>query len=310
MAAASRGGARYRSMLYVPGHKPDWMLKAEGYDADALLFDLEDAVPLESKELARVSAAEALARPTDRGRFVRVNAWGSGFLLADLDAVVRPGLTGVFLPKTAEPSDVIAIDRILTELEVDRGLTPGSIEISPICETAEGVYRHYEICLATPRIRRAGTVGHAVSGDLTHALGVTSSTEEATEALHFTVRSGLEARAVGIEHIIGGMTAVIDDLDLVRRVALRARAVGATCATVIHPAHVPIVNEVFSPSDDEVRRARELVVAMAEALERGDAAARYDGRMIDYAQVRSGQDLLELARSLGMDVGEVPDVHI
>jgi citrate lyase subunit beta/citryl-CoA lyase len=104
------------------------------------------------------------------------------------------------------------------------------------------------------------------------------------------------------------MVAQIDDLGLVRRVAARAKRMGGTGAMAIHPSHVPILNEVYGPAGEEIARARETIVAMAEAVARGDAAVRLRGAMVDHAHVAAARELLDRARSMGIDVGDVPRV--
>lgn len=314
MAPRLRGGARYRSILYVPASRPDRIEKARRSGADAVLIDLEDSVAPTAKAVARQTARAVLddtvAHP-DPAIFVRVNPWGSGLLAADVRAVLAPGLCGIFLPKVSEPAEITALDLLLGELEREAGLRAGSVEISPICETAAGMHGHFGICGASTRIRRTGMVGFAIGGDNTAAVGVLPSSPEFSEMLPFNVRSGLEARAVGIEHVLGGMTGVVGDLDLVRRMAERARAYGANGSTIIHPSHVSIVNEVFTPSSEEVERARATIISLASAVsEAGAAAARLDDAMIDYAHGRAAVDLLASARRFGVPVAPVPDLAI
>src|SRR5579871_4612438 len=128
MRQAVRKGTPYRSMLFVPAHKLDWMRRAPRFEADALIFDLEDSVPVDGKQAAREAVVTVLDEFVDApfGKFVRVNAWRTGHLLADVSAIVRPGLTGIMLPKTEEPSDVTALDRLIGELELERSLDPES----------------------------------------------------------------------------------------------------------------------------------------------------------------------------------------
>jgi citrate lyase subunit beta/citryl-CoA lyase len=106
------------------------------------------------------------------------------------------------------------------------------------------------------------------------------------------------------------MTSTVDDLDLVRKVAMRYRSLGATGSTAIHPSHVPIHNEVFSPSPAEIEEARSILEAMAGAVAAGEAATRLGGVMIDYAHVRTSLRVVEHARELGIDVGDLPDVRV
>ena len=245
------------------------------------------------------------------GRFVRVNGWRTGNLLGDLTSVVCAGLDGAMLPKTEDVEDVVGLDLLLGELEMERGLPVGRIEIVPLCETARGMYMHYEICMASERIRRSGGGGGMPpGGDGTRALGLHLTSEDGYESLFANGRGNLEARAAGVTQIMGGMTTKLNDLDLVRRLMVRSKSLGASGALAIHPSHIPVLNEVFSPTREEIAEAQEVIRVMKSAVARGDAAVRLGDRMVDYAHVRSALDLLRLAQGFGLDAGEIPEMAI
>jgi citrate lyase subunit beta/citryl-CoA lyase len=291
-------------MMFVPGHRGDWLRKAPKYGSDALIFDLEDAVPQDRKAEGRAEASAALRELADApvALFVRLNAWGTGRLPEDLDAVVGPGLDGVMLPKTALPKDVEELDRELTARERAAGLPEGRIEILPLMETALSMYRNYDILVASDRIRRAGGGGSAVpNGDSIRAIGC-EWTEEGLETLYVNSKMILEARAAGIEHILGGMSSFVDDLDFVRRALMAARQLGANSSLCIHPSHIPIIHEVYTPSTDAVQKAQDIIEAMGDAIASGLSAVRWKDEMIDYAQVRHSVDLLGRAQQAGIDV--------
>jgi citrate lyase subunit beta/citryl-CoA lyase len=313
MADHFRPARCFRSFLFVPGNRPAWMAKAPKYGADALIFDLEDSVPIVEKVAARALVAQAVDELSgwSGGRFVRVNAWRTGLLISDLLAVVRPGLTGILLPKPDDESEIVALDLVLGELEIERGLD--SIEIIPVLETPRALYRVFQICAASERVLRVTGVGGSdiTGGDLTRALGVPMEGSVLTEMLHLNSRGILEARAAGVKEILNGSTSDLGDMDKVRSVALQAKRMAATGTMVIHPSHVAIVNEVFSPSAQEIAEAAALLRTMADAIDiSATAASTHNGRMVDYAHVRSSLELLDRARSLGLDVGEIPDVKV
>ncbi len=313
MADHFRPASSLRSFLFVPGNRPSWMVKAPKYGPDALIFDLEDSVPISEKVAARACIRDAIDQLSEwsGGRFVRVNPWGSGLLVSDLLAVVRPGLTGVLLPKAQDETEVVALDLLLDELEIERGLR--GIEIIPVLETPRALYRVFQICEASERVLRVTGVGGSDirGGDLTRALGVPIEGDVLAEMLHLNSRGILEARAAGVKEILNGSTSDLGDMDKVRSVAQQAKRMAATGTMVIHPSHVPIVNEVFSPSPAEIALARSLLETMADAIANsGTAASTHNGRMVDYAHVRSSVELLERATSLGLDVGEVPVVEV
>ncbi|KRP98764.1 hypothetical protein AOQ72_16830 [Bradyrhizobium yuanmingense] len=297
-------------MLFVPGNKLDWMLKAPKYGSDALILDLEDSVAVPEKPEARKAVRQAITELCSKsiGRFVRLNAWRTGFLIEDITAVAVPGLDGVILPKAEGPEDVAALDLVLGEIEASRGLPPGGIEICPYAETASGLYKFYDICMASQRIKRAGGVtGPGPGGDMSRSLGLRLG-EGATEALIFGAYSLLQARAAGITQIEGGMTGKLDDLQLVRTIAEKSKQLGASFASVIHPSHIPVINEVYSPSQSEIDDARGIVSTFTEATARGEAAIRYKSMLIDYANARGALDVLKKAEAFGIDVGTIPSI--
>ncbi|OCK57087.1 hypothetical protein LMTR3_21220 [Bradyrhizobium sp. LMTR 3] len=300
-------------MLYVPGHKLDWMLKAPKYGADALMFDLEDSVELTQKAGARNAIAAAIKelRTGPFGRFVRLNSWRTGRLLDDLNAVVIDGLDGVALAKTEDPEEIAALDLVLGDLERSRGLPVGRIEICPQAETAVAKYRMYHLCTASQRVKRAGCSGAPTpGGDGARSLGLQLD-DLAEDGISFGAYSVLQARAAGIIHVEGAMTATLDDLELVRRIGERCKRMGASWASAVHPNHIPVINEIYSPSQDEINEACDILSAVAEATARGEAAVRYKSTMmLDYAHVRSAMEVLKKAQAAGIDVGNVANVEL
>ena len=305
-----RPAPTYRSLLFVPGGNLEWMLKAPKYGADALILDLEDSVAVDDKARARSLVSRAVAEmPPGPALFIRVNAMGAG-AHRDVLETFAGRVAGYVLPKTDGVHHIHALDLLLAEMEAESGLAIGRTEIVPLPETARGFHSLFEICASSARIRRAPGGPSAVpGGDAAHALGVEVG-DEGHEMLYFAASATTAIRAAGVTEVLGGMTTRIDDLDLARRVAIRARTMGSTGGMAIHPSHVPILNQVFAPSSGDIEAARAIVVAMAAAAGDGSGAIRHNGAMIDYAHIRSSLDVLERARRLGLDVGDVPDVEL
>jgi citrate lyase subunit beta/citryl-CoA lyase len=302
-----------RSLLFIPGHKLDWMIKAPKYGADALIFDLEDSVAPDRKRDARAACADALQRlrGEDVRLFVRVNDWASGELVEDVLAVVEPRLNGVVLPKVDAPSQVAALDLLLSDAEIRLGLPRFSIEILPLAETALAVERFSEICTASPRIGRiVGVSGltPGMPGDLLRSLGL-EATESGEESLYANGRFVVAARAAGVEHVLGGMTVDIANIQLLRRSLLRARQLGASGSMAIHPNHIPEIHAVFTPTVEALERAAGILNALAAAALSGDAAARYDGRMVDRAHALASYAVLARAEQCGLTVPEHPSAY-
>jgi citrate lyase subunit beta/citryl-CoA lyase len=241
---------------------------------------------------------------------VRLNGWGTGQLVADLDAVVLAGVDGVALAKTSSPDDVLALDRALTELELARGLPAGAIEILPMPETAYAMLHRYECLAASKRCRRAtGVSGSAPGGDYYRATGY-EWRRDGLESLANSTTGALEARAAGIENVLCGPVTEIDDLNYVREVLTRGRELGANGALLIHPSHVAVAHDVYSPTPEQIDEAVAIMRAMAGAVDEGRAAVRLHGMMVDYAHVRTSLDLLELAEEAGLEVPEYPVIDV
>jgi citrate lyase subunit beta / citryl-CoA lyase len=164
-----------RSLLFVPGDAVERLPKALASSADAVIQDLEDAVPLARKEEARRATAASLgATSGNPRRFVRVNARETPFCWDDLHAVIAPGLNGIVLPKCEDPAALAGVAWVVTELERARGMEPGGVEIIPLIESAAGIESVEAIARATPRIRRL-TFGAV---DLSTELGLEIDSEE------------------------------------------------------------------------------------------------------------------------------------
>lgn len=283
-----------RSLLFLPAHRIEWVRKLERTMPDAVILDLEDAVLPEQKDEARGQLAEAIALLLRLGisPLVRVNAIGAG-CESDVAAATQPGLAGVILPKVQHPRDVAALDALLSQAEAARGMSHGGVGIVPLPETAQGLWMAHEIAAASARVTGLITaVAGNVIGDVARAAGYRPS-EEGLEQLFIQSRTILASRAAGANFPLGTlMPTNLRDLDSARRLALRARQIGFSGAAVIHPSHVAIANEVFTPTADEVAHAEGLLEAVGVAQSRGVGAATYRGAMVDAAMVPPARELL------------------
>jgi len=300
----------YRSILFVPGNRPDWMDKAPKYGPDALILDLEDAVPIAEKAEARQTVRAGIERLRERGVpiVVRVNGVNTGLTGEDVEAIVTAGLVAVAVPKLERVEEVLKVDAWIELFERKAGLPLGTVEILALPETARGIMNAYQLATACPRVGNIlGGVG-ARSGDVTKAIGY-KWTRSGLETLYLASHVLLAARAAGIEYPISGGSLEVGDTELVRAQLQRAPEIGYRVALLIHPSAVPIANEVFAPSKEEIEWNKGVLRAMAEAERAGRAAVTYDGMMIDYAHVRNALDLLHQAEAFGLDVGEYPQVR-
>ncbi len=299
----------YRSVLFVPGNRPDWIDKAPKYGPDALIVDLEDAVPNAEKAEARHTVRAGIERLRERGVpvVVRVNGVNTGLTAEDIEAIVTGGLVAVAIPKLECVEEILKVDAWIELFERKAALPIGTVEILVLPETARGIMNIYQLATACPRVGNiVGGVG-ARSGDVTKAIGY-KWTRPGLETLYMASHMLLAARAAGIEYPLAAGSLEVGDTELVRAQLQRAREVGFRGALLIHPSAVPIANEVFAPSPEEIEWNKGVLRAMAEAEQAGRAAVTYDGMMIDYAHVRNALDLLHQAEAFGIDVGEYPQV--
>jgi citrate lyase subunit beta/citryl-CoA lyase len=290
-----------RSALFVPGNREDRIQKAPRFGADALILDLEDAVALPDKPKARGSVRKMLGELGAAGQtlFVRVNDFETGLTWADLDAVVCPELYCVMLPKVTGPEDVKKADTILEFLERKNGIEIGTILIDPVLETAQGMRQAYEVALASPRVVHLGGLT-GKDGDIARAIGF-QWTPEGHEAFYYISKVLLDARAAGIAYPIGGRGWWdIQDLDGLRAEAIRTKNFGYSGMLLIHPSHVPIVNEVFTPTKEEIAHWKELIAAVEKCESEGSSVVTFNGMMVDTAHVKVARDLLKWASELGV----------
>jgi citrate lyase subunit beta / citryl-CoA lyase len=286
----------YRSILFVPGHKPAWVDKALAAGADCIVLDLEDSVPADLKTAARATVAEAVAAVRARnervGVFVRVNPLETRMTGADLEAVVVPGLTGIFAPKISHATDVLRYDALVDHFEARNGVE-GLEYIVPV-EMIGAIQNAREIAQASPRIGAmiGPTAEHA---DIARAVGY-QWTPEGEETLYLRSRILLACREAGI-HPLTALWERLDDLPGLKAFAERGRRLGFRGMIAIHPGHVPIVNEAFSPTAEDIEFHEGLVAAYADAAAAGNGAVRYRGGHIDKAHADTAREWLVHARA-------------
>jgi len=290
-----------RSALFVPGNREDRMRKAPRFGADALILDLEDAVAAPDKAAARATVRKMVEELGRAGQniFVRVNDFETGLTWADLDAVVCAELYCVMLPKVTGPEDVKRADTIIEFLERKHGIEPGTVLIDPVLETAQGIRQAYEVAIASPRVTHLGGLT-GKDGDIARAIGFQWS-PEGLEAFYYISKVLLDARAANIAYPMGGRGWWdIQDLDGLRAEAIRTRQFGYNGMLLIHPSHVAIVNEVFTPTAEQIADWKDLIAAVAKCESEGSSVLIRNGMMIDTAHVKVAQEMLKWAAELGM----------
>lgn len=295
MAAGSHG-AVCRSHLFAPGSNERVLGRVFDAGADAVVLDLEDAVAPDAKADARRLVAAVLGARADRPSprvAVRINGVETDWWRADLEAVVRPGLQLIRIPKAESAGEIRAVDGVLTALELERGLPAGAIGLVATIETAAGVMAAADIARA-PRIQ-ALTFGAA---DFVRDIGADPASADLA-TLYARQHLVLVSRAARIEPPVAPVYTQLKDLEGLRRTTAEARAIGFFGRSCIHPSQVPVVNDVFTPGPEEVSAAATLLRAWEEALARGTAAFTMpDGRFVDEAVARRARAIVALADAL------------
>ena len=267
--------------------------RAWRYNADAITLDLEDGVPPARKGEVRSRLKEAIAL-AGRGAaevFVRVN---KPYLQADLAAAAWPGLTGVILPKVESDAEVAEAAQILTDLERQRGIEVGSLELIVLLESALGVWHIRDIVTASPRVTQVG-LGES---DLCRHLGITATAEE-DPLVYARGRVVIEGIAAGVQPIgmafpLSLVPRLLPEKDLLH-LATVARNLGFKGAICPHPSWIEPVNAAFSPTAEQVSYYTKVREVFAEGVARGTAAVPLDGKMIDVPVDEWAKVVLHLA---------------
>ncbi len=285
-----------RSLLFVPGVRPDFLPKARAAGADALILDLEDSVPPDAKEAARSNVRAWLAESPGRPIFVRFNQLSLGDLDKDLSVLAPHGSQVLMIPKVEHAQDLHELDGRLSSFESARGLAPDAVKIVIVIESSLGLRNLYGILHGARRVCGAA-LASAEQGDLIVDLGAqwTPTGEALTYARGKFV---CDARAAKIPWLIDGAFMNIRNPEALRAEAVIARAHGFSSKVAIHPGQVATINEVFSPTVAEIAWARALLDAFREAEGRGHGATQFQGGMVDYANVKWAERILELAAAI------------
>lgn len=280
----------WRSLLFVPATAERFVAKAHLRGADAIILDLEDSIAPAQKAVARQALAAVAPRVAQGGAevVVRINR-PLDLAVADIEAAVIPGIAALMLPKVMGPEHVRLLAELVEAREIAQGLPVGGVRFIALVETAQALPHLAAIAGAHPRMAALG-VG---AEDLATELGGRPSADLMyVWAMHCIAA----ARGAGILPMGSlGNLANIDDLEGYRAGLTRARSLGFACASCIHPAHVPIINELYGATAAEVDHARRLIAAFEAALAQGQGAVAFEGRMIDLPIVERARRLLAQA---------------
>jgi malyl-CoA/(S)-citramalyl-CoA lyase len=308
----------HRSELAVPGSNPAIFEKAAASAADIVFLDLEDAVAPDDKEQARRNIIQALNEMDwgSKTMMVRINGLDTHYMYRDVVDVVEscPRLDMLLIPKVGVPQDVYAVDMMVTQIEAAKKRTK-RLGFEVLIETALGMANVEAIAQASRRLEAMsfGAADYAAStrarttviGGVHRDYGVLTDRNEQGERDYFwtdpwhaaQTRMMVACRAYGLRPIDGPF-GDFGDADGFLAAAKRAAVLGFEGKWAIHPSQIELANQVFTPSEAEVTKARRIMEAMAEAAKAGKGAVSLDGRLIDIASIRMAEGLLAKADSI------------
>jgi citrate lyase subunit beta/citryl-CoA lyase len=263
--------------------------------ADAIIFDLEDAVSPDEKDAARILVQHTLAslKFGQCGIIIRINSLDTPYWEKDLEALAPLGPDIIMPAKAGDPADIHRLSAKIGELEKKAGIQK-KILLMPLIETAQGLENSFAIASSDKRVAALFLGAEDLTADLR-----APRTREGGEIAYARSRIICAARAAGVDVLDTPFTDV-NDLEGLRQDTLLARSLGFTGKGVISPRHVDIVNEVFSPGEKEITYARRVIDAIEGARKQGKGAVSLDGKMIDPPIVERAKTVLQTAKELGI----------
>jgi len=280
-----------RSMLYIPGNNPAMLQQGGVYGADGILMDLEDAVAHEQKDAARTLVKSMIKSINyyNTEITVRVNHIDTPFGLADLEAIVPLQVDALRVPKIETKHEIQRIIDIIEKIEKRFNIVNSNMKIHPMIETALGVENAFEIAGKSKRID-AITIG---GQDLTADMGIINS-KDGIGVDYARRRIVMAAKAYKID-ALDTVFVDLDDEEGLRKETEYAKKIGFTGKAIINPRQIGIVHDVFTPTEDEIRRALRIIKEFNKNKEKGIGVFAVDGKMVDAPVVTRAMAVLELA---------------
>ena len=294
-----------RSLLFVPGNTPRMLDRALGLRPDAFVPDMEDSVPWDEKSNARGVTAAYIPELAKSGVPVipRVNSLDTGILEEDLAAVIGPHSFGVSVGKIDNAAVLGQVARMVQKAELRAGVPLGSTRLVPWIESAEAIVNAYDICRASARV-----VAVALGAeDFTNDMEIARRDDDA-ELAYARSAIAVAARAAGVLALDTPFFAFRDP-DGLRSNSEMSRGIGFRGRFAIHPAQLETINEIYSPSEGEVRQAQRVIEAFEEAAAMGRGSTSLDGKVVDVPVVKRAQALLDQARQMGICVSQSSEVE-
>jgi citrate lyase subunit beta/citryl-CoA lyase len=285
-----------RSLLYVPGNMPGMLQNIPVFEADVVLIDLEDAVPLAEKDSARLLARNFLRFYQDRNKemFVRINGLDTPYAQDDLREILPALPDGIRLPKADNPEMVERLDTLLTEQEEKLGLDIGHFKMILSIENAQGVINCIQTARASARI-----VALAFGAEDYTASMEIHRTKSGEELLMARTRVVWAAKSTGVQ-AIDSVFSDVNDMDGLRDETLRVKSLGFTGKSLINPRQIEVVHDVFRPTEEEIRYAVEVMEAIKRARAMGTGVISLKGKMVDAPVVTRAARTLREGMAFGM----------
>lgn len=285
-----------RTLLYVPGNNPNMMADCMIYGADVILFDLEDSVPLQEKDAARYLVEYAL-RYLDFSNTevaIRINGMDTPYWEEDIKKIIPEKPDMIRLPKAETKEQIKRLNEEISKIEEKSGIKVGNTKIMVSIESAKGLKNAYDIATASIRLQTIAIGGE----DFTADLGV-KRTREGNELLVARGELVLAAKAAKVD-VIDSVFSDVNDEEGFRMETEKAKAMGFTGKSVINPRQIPIVHDVFKPTEEEIQEAIKITQVIEEAKKKGSGVISLNGKMVDKPIVEKAERVLELAKTLGL----------
>ncbi|MDH8678268.1 citrate (pro-3S)-lyase subunit beta [Fusibacter bizertensis] len=286
-------GRLRRTMLYVPGNNAGMMADAMIYGADSIMFDLEDSISLKEKDAARHLVYQAVKNLDFGGveLVCRVNGLDSPYGENDIEAMVAAGIHVIRLPKTETVEDIRAVEQLIAKYEVKHNIEVGTVKMMAAIESALGIINAYSIATASNRL-----IGIAIGAEDYVTNLKTTRSASGVELLYARSQLLNAARAAGIAALDTVFSDVDDSEGFTKEVKL-IKQLGFDGKSVINPRQIPIVHQVFKPTDSEISHAQAVIKASDEAEIKGLGVVSLNGKMIDKPIVERAQRIIELAKA-------------
>lgn len=288
-----------RTSLYASGSNPINMIQAAFYNEDCLVYDLEDSVPVDEKDAARLLVYHTVRyhRPKDKYVLIRVNGIYSPFIDEDLEAAVRARPDALRIPKVEYPEEVRCIGARITKIEQEAGIEAGSIEIWCNIESYLGLINAYEIATADPRV-----VALALGAEDYTASMKSQRTKAGLEIFYARNMLLTACRRAGVD-AVDAVFSDINDTEGLKDDTTLTRNLGFDGKTCVHPRQIDVVNSYFTPSAKEIRYALRVLEAVEQGQRQKKGAVTLDGSMIDKPMELRARTTLAQAEAAGVSMG-------